>query len=53
MTPIKVSITIMEGGATANPKNMPIPPVTKNMIIRTLTLIGSMYFITGVKTEHY
>jgi len=32
-----------------NPIRMPISPVTKNIIIRTLTRVGSMYLITNIK----
>ncbi len=50
ITPINVIITVVEGGVTGdNPITMPITPVTKNIIIKTLTLVGSMYLMTCVK----
>jgi hypothetical protein len=44
--PMKVIMILKLGGVTAdNPIIIPIIPVTKNIIIRTLTLVGSMYLI--------
>ena len=53
MTPMKVIIIVTEGGAIVNPIIIPTIPVAKNIIIKTLTLVGSMYLITGVKRWQY
>ena len=43
---IRVIIIFKLGGVTAdNPIITPMIPVAKNIIIRTLTLVGSMYLI--------
>ena len=48
--PIKVIIILRFGGVIAdNPIRIPTSPVTKNIIIRTLTRVGSMYLITNIK----
>ena len=53
MRPMKVIITVIDGGATDNPIMIPITPVVKNIIIRTFTLVGSMYRICRIKIRHY
>ena len=53
ITPMKVIIMVTEGGAMVNPIIIPIMPVAKNIIIKTLTLVGSMYLITGLKRWQY
>jgi len=55
ITPSKVRIIVIEGGATSNPIIKPIVPVPKNIIIKTFTLIGAMYLILtkGIKIWHY
>ena len=53
MTPIKVSIIVEEGGATTKPTTIPSIPVEKNNIIKTLTFVGAIYFITGIKKRQY
>jgi hypothetical protein len=48
--PIKVIIILRFGGVIAdNPIRIPTMPVAKNIIIRTLTRVGSMYLITNIK----
>jgi len=50
INPMKVIIIFMLGGVIAdNPISVPIIPVTKNIIMRTLTLVGSMYLISNIK----
>ena len=54
MTPMKVIIIVMDDGVIGdNPITIPILPVAKNIIIKTLTLVGSMYLISGIKMEYY
>lgn len=50
---MNVNIIVIDGGAITNPIIIPIIPVAKNIIIRTLTLVGSMYLITGIKRRQY
>jgi len=48
--PINVIMILRFGGVIAdNPIRVPIIPVVKNIIIRTLTLVGSMYRISNIK----
>ena len=54
MTPMNVIIIVMDDGVIGdNPITIPILPVAKNIIIKTLTLVGSMYLITGIKIPEY
>ena len=54
MTPMNVIIIVMDDGVIGdNPMAIPMLPVAKNIIIKTLTLVGSMYLISGIKMEYY
>ena len=54
MTPMNVIIIVMDDGVIGdNPMTIPMLPVAKNIIIKTLTLVGSMYLISGIKMEYY
>jgi hypothetical protein len=54
ITPMKVIIILNEAGVKPdNPIIIPSIPVAKNIIIKNLTLVGSMYLITGIKIWYY
>ncbi|MBS3925911.1 MAG: hypothetical protein KGZ34_04385 [Nitrosarchaeum sp.] len=54
MTPINVISNEVFGGATFKPTTMPTIPVTKNIIIKTLSRKGLTYFMDRLFTiRHY
>jgi hypothetical protein len=51
---MKVIIILKLAGVNPdNPIIIPTAPVAKNIIINTLTLVGSMYRIIGIKKGQY
>jgi len=52
INPKNVIIILRFGGVIAdNPIRIPTIPVAKNIIMRTLTRVGSMYLITDIKNS--
>jgi len=54
MTPMNVISNDALGGATFRPTTIPTMPVTKNIIIKTLSRTGLTYFMDELLTiRHY
>jgi len=51
---MKVIIILNDAGVKPdNPITMPSIPVAKNIIVKNLTRVGSMYLISAIKIRHY